>query len=334
MNVRGRWIERASGLGARCLTALLSVACNAEQCRRDPTPQSVAGPQTVRDPVQVPATPTTCPAAIVAARRGGRDADRYAVPTPEEASALSRAVAQLLENGATARAAAAASANAAGYELVDVAELPGTVLLRELETRMRGGGAYLLRLQTSSRTVVQAPHTFFDEGTLPLACELFQRSSALGLFVDTAHRYLAADVDEQGEHPADVAHAAASLFQAATAGLLQVARAATVVQLHGFATRASGRSVVLSAGVPQANEALTTQAAKLLTRVLGAGVARFPDDTRELGALKNVQGIATRAAGGRFLHVELDARLRKLLLADAALRARFLEALAESVRAP
>jgi hypothetical protein len=334
MKVRGNWIKRASGLGARCLMALLAVACNAKQCRRDPAPQTVAGPQLVRDPEPMPATPTTCPAAIVAARRGGRDADRYAVPTPEETVALSQAVAQLLEHGAAARAAAAAAANTAGYELVEVPELPGTVLLRELDTRMRGGGAYLLRLQTSSRTVVQAPHTFFDEGTLPLSCELFQRSSALALFVDTAHRYLAADVDEQGDHPADVAHAAASLFQAATAGLLQVAPGATVVQLHGFATRASGRSVVLSAGVLQANAPLTTQAASLLTKVLGAGVARFPDDTRELGALKNVQGIATRAAGGRFLHVELDASLRKLLLSDAALRARFLDALASSVRAP
>jgi hypothetical protein len=243
-------------------------------------------------------------------------------------------VAKLVAQGSAGRAAAASDAAALGYRIEDVPELHGVVLLRELESKRRGGGAYLVRLGAPSRVIVQAAHTLFDEGTLPLGCELFERAGALALCIETAHRYKAAEMDEAGNYPADVAHARDSLFQAVTEGLLRAAANATVVQLHGFGPRESQAAVVLSSGVSQREAALPTRAQRLLTGVVHTGVERFPDETSELGGTTNVQGELVRAAGGSFLHVELAAPLRKALLADADLRARFLAALARSAAAP
>jgi hypothetical protein len=275
-----------------------------------------------------------CPAALLAARRGGTDADRFVPPNDEERAAMSDLVAQLVAGGSAQRPVTGSLAVAAGYEIVDVADLPDTMLVREVESRRRGGGAYLFRLGAASHVVVQAPHTFFDEGTLPIACELFGRAGAIALFIDTAHRYKAAEADDQAEFPADVAHSPRSQFQAATTGLLTALPHATVVQLHGFAQRESRASAVLSSGVARGGDPLVQRAAAMIARVVGEGVLRFPEDTDDLGATKNVQGHAVRAAGGRFLHVEMSAELRSSLLADPLLRDRLMGALAQSLSEP
>jgi hypothetical protein len=307
------------------------------------TPREKRVRQTLPDVVQPPAETSeggmrtiskACPAALLAARRGGTDADRFVVPTDEDRAIMSDLVARLVARGSTPPPLAGSLAIAAGYEIVDVSDLPDTVLVREVESRRRGGGAYLFRPAAASHLVVQAPHTFFDEGTLPIACELFARAGALALFVDTAHRYKAAEADEHAEFPADVAHAARSHFQAATTGLLTALPHATVVQLHGFAQRESRASAVLSSGAARGGDPLVQRAVVLLAGVIGEGVLRFPEDTDDLGATKNVQGTAVRAAGGRFLHVEMSAELRSSLLADQQLRDRLLGALAQSLAEP
>jgi hypothetical protein len=279
-----------------------------------------------------PASVSTCPAGLLAARRGGSAPDRYSIPSDSERTEFSALIASLL--GPLERASAEAKARTLGYRLEDVPEVPGALLLRELPTRRRGGGAYLVRPGAASRLVVQAPHTFFDEGTLPLACELFQRAGAAALFIDTAHRYKAAEPDERGDHPADVAHARDSLFQAATVGAINRVVGLTVVQIHGFAPRESGAAIVLSTGASELLAPLTTRARTELSPLVSGPVLRFPDECQELGATTNAQGAVVRAAGGRFLHVEMSARLRQTLLDDAALRARYLEALARSLELP
>jgi len=275
-----------------------------------------------------------CPAALVEARKGGTDADRYVVPSEEDRTLMRDMAAMLAAKGTAGRAEATKLAASAGFDVIDVPELTGVVLVREQDAKRRGGGAYLLRLSGPPKTVVQTPHTFFDEGTLPLGCELFQRSSASALFIETAHRYKAADANDSGEHPADVAHSSQSIFQAMTEGVLRVAPKVTIVQLHGFAQRDSGSQVVLSSGDRRGGDPLVARAASRIGPIVGEGVKKFPEDTNELGATKNVQGAAVRASGGRFLHVEMEARLRQNLLKDAALRARYLDALADSVSAP
>lgn len=263
-----------------------------------------------------------CPEVLVAARKGGSAPDRYVIPTLAEQAEMSKLFTRLVVDDPPGLVDAARTL---GFEL---APLPGQTVvwsLVELAERKRGGGAYLVRAATQSQLVVQAPHTFFDEGTLPLSCELFWRSGARALFIETAHRYKAAEAGAAGNFPADLAHSEDSLFQAATRGLLSQGARTTLVQLHGFGPRESGSDVVLSSGAP-AISPLVDSAWQALGQVVGQ-VQRFPLDTRELGATTNVQGALARGQGARFLHVELSATLRARLLQESDLRARFFEAL-------
>ena len=274
-----------------------------------------------------------CPDELIYARRGGSDADRYVVPTAAELATMETAIARLVSDPA-ARREAEKMLGGMHYEVVDVAALPGVIIVREMDRAQRGGGAFLLRLASTSRLAVQTPHTFFDEGTLPLGCELFGRTSARALFVETAHRYKAAEATEDGEHPADVAHQSGSLYQAATAGLLD-AGVSTLVQLHGFSLRKPNEIVVLSSGAKIPGDALVDRAHDALAPVLRNGTAaRFPADTLDLGATTNVQGTLARSKGARFLHVEMESRLRKDLNLMPDYRGRFLFALGSALEAP
>ncbi len=270
-----------------------------------------------------------CPDALAATRSGGNDPDRYVAPTDGERDALRDTIASLLE--AQARGAAAKSAAHAGFELVDLPEVPDAVLVREIEGRRRGGGAYVVRFEAQARdTAIEAPHTFFEEGTLALAYELFQRASGAALFINTAHRYTSSPGEGRIEHGSDVAHSRSSLFQAATEGLIRAIAAPTVVQLHGFATRGTEMAAVISSGEARPGDPLVARVAAAMAMAT-AGVKRYPEDSSELGATTNVQGEIVRAAGGRFLHVELGASLRKELVTDAQLRARLLDAIVSAL---
>jgi len=268
-----------------------------------------------------------CPAALVATRDGGLDADRYVVPNDLERRGMRDAMARLLGSLPGAREKAASELSNIGFQIIDVPE-QRAVLVRE-GSRRRGGGAYLVRIGSPSQLIVQAPHTFFDEGTMPLACELFARGNAAALFVNTSHRYKSAPQTPGGAFPADVAHARDSLFQAATEGMLRARSKAVAVQLHGFGDREADGAIVLSSGVRHFGVPTVVAAQAALSRVIDGGVLRFPDDQDELGATTNVQGAVVRDAGGRFLHVEIGAPLRRALLSDAIYRASVLSTLAD-----
>jgi len=323
---------------ARCgvlFAAVGMLACNPPGTVREGTADVVTKSiPTQQEEANVKPRTWQCPEALVRARRGGTAPDRYIVPAAEARQAMAELMTRLAAQESLSLPPDVASAAARfGYQIASVPEMPGTLLLSEVESARHGGGAYLLRPGSRSSVVVQAPHTFFDENTLPLACDLFERGAAAALFVDTAHRYKAAEVDERGAYPADLAHATDSLFQAATEGLLRARPQLTVVQVHGFGPRESPASVVVSAGTTQPG-APVVQGAKAELSALAVGpVLRFPEDTSELGATKNVQGAAVRAAGGTFLHVEIAATLRTALVSDEALRARFLDAMVRSLSA-
>jgi hypothetical protein len=317
-------------------------------CRRAPDTKAGAKAGVPLSSTKAPLRPVDprCPAAVEAARTGGLDPDRYVVPTSAERNALRDAVLAIVARPSKLEEARAHAASA-GFEVVDL-ELPDghAVLLREQQQRRRGGGVYVFRPDAASRLAVQAPHTFFDEGTLPLACELFARGGARALFVETAHRYKAAPQTPSGAFPADVAHARDSFFQAATEGLVRGAKPMMVVQLHGFGERepneagaAPVQAAVISTGIRMNGQPLVAHAAIALSRVLASDataaalgtVARFPDDYGELGATTNVQGTLVRDEGSHFLHLELGAPLRRRLLDDGAFRASFLATLADVV---
>lgn len=271
-----------------------------------------------------------CPDVLERTRDGGLDPDRYAVPSEAERRALREAVTILMNGGADAIERATPHATAASFEVVKVPELE-TLMLRE-KGRKRGGGAYVIRPGSQARLHVQAPHTFYDEGTLPLSCELFARSRAAALFINTSHRYKSAPQTPGGHYPADVAHARDSFFQAATEGLLKARPHATVIQVHGFGEReSSGAEVVLSAGVKTPGSPVVSRVATALSRVIDGGVLRFPEDHSELGATTNVQGAIVRESGGTFLHMEMAAPLRRDLLGNPNVRANVLATLADAM---
>jgi hypothetical protein len=176
-----------------------------------------------------------------------------------------------------------------------------------------GGGFYVFR--TGGKPgCVQAPHTFFDEGTGDLALAVFEQLQLSCLFTNTVHRKA---VSSPGAS-ADVAHEASSLFNAATLGLMD-ASDGPVFQLHGFgsSTAPSGVEAIVSEGRPApAAESLAARFRSALQTELGGDVRLFDVDVKVLGATTNVQGEAVRAANRAFMHVELSAPTRKRLLKD------------------
>jgi hypothetical protein len=283
-----------------------------------PSAGSVKGDTNVDDGV-------VCPQLLVATRSLASRPGSYVVPSESERQAA-RAAFQAVLQGATP------DLGAFGFESTPVPEWPGVVLLRERADRKRGGGAYLVRTGSASTFVVQAPHTFYDEGTFPLACDLFQRSQARALFVNTTHRYKSAPETRDGEHVADVAHAPDSLFLAMTEGLSAALPRVDVIQLHGFSNRESDARAVVSAGERRPGSKLVATARAAFEGVVGPRILAYPEDSNELGATTNVEGMVIRRGGGRFLHIEMDHDLRRTLNSDAALRARALDALFASFR--
>jgi hypothetical protein len=266
-----------------------------------------------------------CPKLLEEARRGGAVRGAYVPPTDAETSGMSRAM-NALASGREDEAKKEAAQ--IGFRVVDVPEMAGVAALVEGERR-RGGGAYLVRRGSTSKLVVQAPHTFFDEGTLPLGCAFFEQSKARALFVNTAHRNKGAPNGENGG--ADVAHLPHSLFQSATEGIVLVLGASSVLQLHGFDNRPM--KVVVSSGEPRPGIEHVARVAKELDAIVGGGVARFPEDpgSEELGAKTNVQGKLVRARGGLFLHIEMRRDVRTLFIEDAAKRTAAFAAIAASM---
>jgi hypothetical protein len=271
---------------------------------------------------------TGCPAALAETRRGGTKPSSFVAPSDDERRAVRAAVAKLLRGEPVSDAASF------GYEVVPLEGWADAVLLREVADKRRGGGAYVIRKGGASSLVVQAPHTFFDEGTFPLACELFQRSHARALFINTVHRYKASPQGADGKHPSDMAHNPATLFQSATEAAIEVVPKIFVVQTHGFADRKVGARAVVSNGEKRGGSPLVARVARSLEDVVGPRILKYPEDTNELGATTNVQGSIVRRAGGQFLHIEMDDRLRKDLLSDAKLRAKALDALATTIAGP
>jgi hypothetical protein len=245
------------------------------------------------------------------------------VPPSEEACQRTRAlvahVMKVLAAGAPP-AALVAEARAAGFVLEAARDDGGELwVLHEPEGQRAGAGLYAFRAG-GAPLALEAPHTFFDEGTGDVAQALFARLHAGAMFCNTVHRYSPAAGG--GEHPADVAHAARTLFAAANEGLLDVARWA-VVQVHGFGEKqglpAEVKAVVSDGVAARADDAPAARLRRALAARWGAGTVRlYGVDTDVLGATTNVEGKVARRAGAVFLHVEMSAATRRALGADVA----------------
>ncbi len=250
------------------------------------------------------------------ARRHDRAAFRFAPPDDARLArlrALTADVFRALEPGAPPRALRERTA-AEGLDLGLARDAAGGVwVLREAGGRREGTGLYVFR-PGGAPVCVQAPHTFFDEGTGPIALAVFADLRAGCLFVNTVHRHAPSS---GGEHLADVAHAERTAFRAVTEGMLESVQW-PIVQLHGFGEREEvGRDVaaVVSDGAsvrPVGSPAARLRDA-LARRLAPARVLLHGVDTRALGGTTNIIGADARRAGGVFLHIELSAAARRRL---------------------
>ncbi|MCC6556180.1 MAG: hypothetical protein IT372_24735, partial [Polyangiaceae bacterium] len=91
---------------------------------------------------------------------------------------------------AAARAARRGGSPPAAPPGFKIAVIPGQSawLLSEGPER-RGAGALVLRVGEAAPVLVEAPHTFFDQGTLQMAASTYAAQRARALLINTAHRY-------------------------------------------------------------------------------------------------------------------------------------------------
>ena len=211
-------------------------------------------------------------------------------------------------------------------------------VLALLDERGRGGGAYFFRVEPAptggrARRLLQAPHAYHDVATGKIAASLFfEQGSGDAFFTNTLHRYWSADGPRtpRPNAPADVCQQTGSFFQAATRAFLSRGPA-RIVQLHGFGDREGGDlDVILSRGEPSGSGPVVARLAARLTAAFSVRVARFPEDTLDLGATTNEQGKLARAVGAEFVHVETSRAFRQRLEDNAALAS----ALGEAIWSP
>lgn len=259
-------------------------------------------------------------AVYATARRYDKTTFKYVPPTKDALARMQALIAQLARATAKGQPVTALvpRATALGFELGPACDDRGTlVVLREAGPARAGGGLFVFR-PNGAPLCVQAPHSFFDQGTGELAMAAFTGLQASCLFVNTVHRHAPSD---QGQHQADVAHAERTMFHAATLGLLDAAKI-PIAQLHGFGPRPDvpgDVAAIVSDGAAARDK--SAPAARLRDALRGklTGPARvYGEDAHVLGATTNIQGKAARARGAPFVHVELSAPARVRLKSDPA----------------
>jgi hypothetical protein len=264
-------------------------------------------------------------------RRKGANV-RYVPPDASELEAFSGWFSSVVA-GAEASALATKTAPA-GFEL-DSAEAPFWVV-GEQATHQRGAGAFVVRAGPAANWVVQAPHTFFDVGTLEIALACFDALNARALLINTVRRSTSsaehlehderADLARSGEGDADLAHLPNSFFSAAHTTFLQSATSYSTLQIHGFRDELLPHvsAVVSAAGTKASTDAIAAE----LRSVLGHDAVRlYPSQVKKLGGTRNVQAQLSKAAGSAFIHLELSRSLRDRLKTEPELLRAFAVAL-------
>lgn len=212
-----------------------------------------------------------------------------------------------------------------GFLGYDLTVLDDQLVITERPDARRGAGAWVVRIGEARHEVfVQAPHTFSDLGSAPIALELYRELGARALAIATVHR-----------RETDLARDGKSSFQMATLAWLASGTTGMLVQVHGFKDETAAADIVLSAGEKSDPPEWLTSAKSALSKALpDARVALYPVDVDVLGATTNVQGAAVRSHGARFLHMELGASLRGDVRGSKRERGELARALAAAIGAP
>lgn len=232
------------------------------------------------------------------------------------------------------RDSAAEGSSNAGLDIPGLAPVrlaaPDLVVWTESPQARRGRGLFAVRPAGGAALMIQAPHQYFDRRTGTLARQLFLESNAMTGAWNTAHRYKGQD--------SDLVHMADSYLHAFSRAFADRPGAGRILQLHGFdsdrrRTSAGRRAqAILSDGSQHPPETLARLTACLSER-LGIRALLYPRDVRELGATTNTLAADLRRRGfDGFVHLELDADLRKHLVGDADARKRLVQCVLETAR--
>lgn len=124
---------------------------------------------------------------IAPLRKGGR---RLIAEPPDDAVDATY-VAWVAAAGLAARNQQPPPAPPPGFALRAIPGRDLWVLSEEVKDkeRRRGAAAVVLRTGAAAPLLVEAPHTFFDRGTLPIALAVFEVQRARALLINTSHRY-------------------------------------------------------------------------------------------------------------------------------------------------
>ncbi len=196
----------------------------------------------------------------------------------------------------------------------------------EQEHELRGRGFYVIRFNSNSNLVLQAPHRFYDMGSGTIVSALFQENDCQAAAWNTVHR-----------KQFDLAHRRDSFLNAFTRAILKFNDESIVVQIHGFENdkqKGPARSAQLI--VSNATEypgRIAREASIRFKENFGRDNVRlYPLEVRQLGGTKNEQARVVYEIGSvGFLHLELNKNFREQLQISPALRAKFYDSLAPPV---
>jgi hypothetical protein len=179
--------------------------------------------------------------------------------------------------------------------------------------------------------LIEAPHTFFDAQTLPIANALFNRlSNVYALLFNTVHRGNAIpstqeknkNISRSGTLESDMAHSMTSYFQMAHqilvgqhSPLISVNECDLItIQIHGFRDDLVPEADLVMATAGTSVKQLQELKSKLQQQLNGFRILESPQQISVLTGMRNVQGQVCRSLTNRpFLHCEFSFTWRKLL---------------------
>jgi hypothetical protein len=279
----------------------------------------------------------------------GADSGSYVGPTPAEWAQFSAAAAALFAGDL---ALAESTAAPLAYQLIlftHVADQRTYVVLRARETNgvpVKPWGTYFVNTNAAVTASVGAPHPQSDFRSPRLAAEIFVKSGMRGFMMAGAHR------NANGSNTADPGYLTNTVFHAVHAAWSGAGGENTAWQIHGYSAAnhpefPGNCMAVLSTG-DNAGDSMSSNVVTLdqqmewnsvktyayndslaatnaLNQLVNEGVAGT--NFASLAATHNVQGKASRARGGTFVHIELVTVVRT----NAVIRTHAADAIANAI---
>lgn len=187
-----------------------------------------------------------------------------------------------------------------------------------LEKQSNGRGFYIINTKTKNHHMLSTPHRFFDKKTGAIGFRLFEENPYRAIAFNTVHR-----------HTIDMAHTTNTLFLAFHIAFYNIYKDEYIYQLHGFSnhsrrTQQAKHISMIVSGAQPASFATNEKICSCVEKTLPYSCGLYGRDIFELGATTNVQLNSLEARGfTHFIHIEMNAPLRKSINGSMQLREKF-----------